>query len=59
LGVAQFERSKYVLNHFIRNDKLKMEALIEIDGVTIHLAEESKYLGVTFDQNLKYRAHIE
>jgi len=56
---AQFERSKYVLIHFTGNGKLKTEAPIEIDGVTIHPAEEAKYLGVTFDKKLKYRAHIE
>src|SRR5271169_2442791 len=54
---AQFERSKYVLIHFTTNGKLKTEAPIEIDGVTIHPAEEAKYLGVTFDKKLKYRAH--
>jgi ribonuclease HI len=54
---AQFEKSKYVLIHFTRSKNINTEATITIDGTTIAPATEARYLGVTFDQALKYRTH--
>ena len=56
---AQFEKSKYVLIHFTRNTSIRVEATITIDRTTIHPSREAKYLGVTFDQKLKFRSHVE
>ena len=36
-----------------------MEATVTIGGATIQPSPEAKYLGVTFDQKLKFRTHIE
>ena len=56
---AQFEKSKYVLIHFTRNTSIRVEATITIDRTTIRPSREAKYLGVTFDQKLKFRSHVE
>lgn len=56
---AQFEKSKYVLIHFTRNKATNTDASITVDGITIHPADEAKYLGVIFDNDLKYRAHVD
>ena len=56
---AQFEKSKYVLIHFTRNRSTQVEATVTVGGTTIHPSSEAKYLGVTFDQKLKFRSHIE
>ena len=53
---AQFEKSKYILIHFTRSKSINTEATLTIDGITIAPAAEARYLGVTFDQTLKYRA---
>src|SRR5437762_7673861 len=56
---AQFEKSKYVLIHFTRNRSTQVEATVTVGGTTIHPSSEAKYLGVTFDQKLKFPSHIE
>ena len=53
---AQFEKSKYVLVHFTRNHRQSTEASIVMNEITINPANEVKYLGVTFDQNLKFKS---
>jgi len=55
---AQFEKSKYVLIHFTRNTAAQTKASVTISGTTIHPSTEGKYLGVTFDQKLKFKSHI-
>jgi len=55
---AQFEKSKYVLIHFTRNSAIKMEATVTIDGTRIQPSTEAKYLGVIFDQKLKFHTHV-
>jgi hypothetical protein len=54
---AQFEKSKYILIHFTRDKTINTEASLTVDGTTITPAVEARYLGVTFDQSLKYRTH--
>ena len=54
---AQFEKSKYVLIHFTRNPAAQVDATVTIDGTKIHPSPEAKYLGVTFDQKLKFHTH--
>jgi Reverse transcriptase (RNA-dependent DNA polymerase) len=56
---AQFEKSKYVLIHFTRTASAQMEASVTIAGTTIDPSPEAKYLGVIFDQKLKFRSHVE
>ena len=47
---AQFERSKYVLIHFMCNTRQATTATISLNGITIQLSTEAKHLGVIFDQ---------
>src|SRR5205814_446172 len=56
---AQFEKSKYILIHFTRNPPAKIEASVTIGGTKIQPSTKGKYLGVIFDQKLKFRDHIE
>src|SRR5437667_7435092 len=55
---AQFEKSKYVLIHFTRNSPEKAKASVTISGIKIEPSETAKYLGVTFDQKLKFHSHV-
>ncbi len=55
---AQFEKSKYVLIHFTRNHRQSTEAII-MNDITINLVNEAKYLGIIFDQNLKFKSHLD
>ena len=56
---AQFEQSKYVLIHFTRTTSAQVEAAVKINGITIQPSKEAKYLGVIFDQKLKFHSHID
>jgi Reverse transcriptase (RNA-dependent DNA polymerase) len=59
---AQFEQSKYVLIHFTRTTSAQVEAVeaaVKINGITIQPSKEAKYLGVIFDQRLKFHSHID
>ena len=56
---AQFEKSKYVLIHFTRNLSARTRASVKIAGTTITPSTEAKYLGVIFDQKLKFHSHLE
>jgi ribonuclease HI len=56
---AQFEKSKYMLIHFSRSASAKLEAAVTTEGTMIQPCSEAKYLGVTFDQKLKFRSHID
>src|SRR6202030_912991 len=56
---AQFEKTKYVLIHFTRNRNINTEAAIHMDGTIIPPSKEGKYLGVIFDQDLKFRVHTD
>ena len=55
---AQFKKSKYVLIHFTRNPSAKTEASVTINGTRIQPSTEGKYLGVIFDQKLKFHTHV-
>ena len=46
------------LIHFTRNSHCKAEASVTIDGTKIQPSPEAKYLGVIFDQKLKFRTHV-
>jgi ribonuclease HI len=53
---AQFEKTKYVLIHFTRNRNIDTKAAIRIEGTLIPPSNEGKYLGVIFDQHLKFES---
>ena len=55
---TQFEKSKYILIHFTRNSSVKTEASVIIDKTRIQPSTEGKYLGIIFDQKLKFHAHV-
>ena len=56
---AKFERSKYVLIHFTRNYNKPTTAPIQINEVTISASKEACYLGVIFDQQLRFHLHLQ
>jgi len=56
---AQFETSKYILVHYSRNHRQATKAAITINGTTIRPAKEARYLGVVFDQQLRFKAHVQ
>ena len=55
---VQFEPSKYVLVHFTRNHRLSTKAPITVGTTTIQPSTEARYLGVIFDQQLRYKSHL-
>jgi hypothetical protein len=55
---AQFEKTKYILIYFMRNQKTKTDVAICIEGMSIPPSKEAKYLGVVFDQELRFRSHV-
>ena len=56
---AQFEISKYIVVHYTRNRTRKTKASVTINGVTIKPSNEAKYLGVIFDQELRFKLHLQ
>jgi len=56
---AQFETSKYILVHFTRNPKRSAKASITINGFAVKASTEAKYLGVIFDQQLRFKTHLQ
>ena len=55
---AQFEPSKYVLVHFTRNRNQATDAPVLAGSTTINPSREAKYLGVIFDQELRFKSHL-
>jgi hypothetical protein len=45
--------------HFTRNKNLETNAEIVMPDITITPTKEARYLGVIFDQELKYKAHLQ
>jgi hypothetical protein len=56
---VQFETSKYILVHFIRNYNRTTNAAITIGNITIEPSDEAKYLGVIFDKELRFKTHLQ
>ena len=56
---AQFETSKYILVHYTRNRNKETKAPVTIDRTTIKPSSEAKYLGVIFDQELRFKSHLQ
>ena len=56
---VQFETSKYVLVHFTRNYRASTTAAITVGETVIKPSAEAKYLGVIFDNKLRYKCHIQ
>ena len=56
---AQFEPTKYSLIHFTRNTRVDVTAGIQVNGTTVTPSNEARYLGVIFDQKLKFHSHLE
>ena len=56
---AQFETSKYILVHYTRNRWRETKASVTANGITIEPSNEAKYLGVIFDQELRFKSHLQ
>lgn len=56
---VQFEPTKYVLVHYTRNRNQATDAAITIGGLTIKPSKEAKYLGVIFDQELRFKSQLQ
>ena len=56
---AQFEKSKYLLIHFTRDKKKTSSAPIIMADITIEAKDEARYLGVIFDKELRFKAHLQ
>jgi hypothetical protein len=56
---AQFERSKYVLVHFTRNHRKSTNSNVSVNGTTIAPSSKARYLGVIFDQQLRFKSHLQ
>ena len=56
---AQFEWSKYILVHFTHNRQQMTDASLKIDKIVIQPSKEARYLGVVFDQELRFKCHIQ
>ncbi len=56
---VQFEMSKYILVHFTRNYNQATNAAITIGKVIIEPSNEAKYLGVIFDEELRFKTHLQ
>ncbi len=47
-----------MLIHFTQNPSVKVEASVTINGTRIQPSTEGKYLGVIFDQKLKFHTYV-
>jgi hypothetical protein len=47
---TQFKISKYILIHYIHNRRVRSNASVTINEITIELSKKTKYLGIIFDQ---------
>jgi ribonuclease HI len=56
---VKFEKSKYILVHFTRNNTQRTTSPVTVGEVTIQPSNEARYLGVIFDRKLKYQSHIQ
>jgi hypothetical protein len=57
---AQFEKSKYLLVHFHRNNnRVKDTSPITMADITIKPSSEARYLGVILDQKLRFHSHLQ
>src|SRR5271169_7105374 len=56
---VQFEISKYMLVHFTCNQRMETKASVTVNGITVEPSSEAKYLGVIFDQELRFKSHLQ
>ena len=56
---VQFEHDKSVLIHFTANKRRSTDATITVAEITIKPSKDARYLGVTFDQSLKFDKHLQ
>jgi Reverse transcriptase (RNA-dependent DNA polymerase) len=57
---AQFEESKYMMVHFTRNKRQETKAKLQtVSAGKLKPMTEARYLGVTFDKELRFKAHIQ
>lgn len=56
---TQFETSKYISIHYTHNRMIETKASITINRITIESSNEVKYLGVIFDQELRFNSHLQ
>ena len=55
---ARFETTKYLLNHFTRKRK-PTTATIRVGNVIVSPSENTRYLGVVFDKQLRFKNHLQ
>lgn len=48
-----------MLVYFTLGRKVSTEAPVIVGETTIQPVKKAKYLGITFDQNLKYKMHLD
>ena len=54
----RFSVSKTECVHFTKQRGIFMEPDIKVDGTSIKVADEAKFLGLVFDRRLTFRAHV-
>ena len=54
----RFSVSKTECVHFTNQTGVFMEPDIKVDGTSIKVADEAKFLGLVFDRRLTFRAHV-
>ena len=54
----RFSVSKTECVHFTNQRGVFMEPDIKVDGTSIKVADEAKFLGLVFDRRLTFRAHV-
>jgi ribonuclease HI len=56
---VQFEPTKYVLVHYTRNRRQATNTAIRVGDITVKPSSEAKYLGVIFDQELRFKSQLQ
>jgi ribonuclease HI len=63
LHACQFDINKFILVHFLSKQatytKADQDIPLQIGDVLVHPSDTAKYLGVTLDKHLNWRAHVD
>jgi len=55
----RFSRTKTVCMHFCNKRSLHLDPELKLNNIPIPVVEQTKFLGVIFDNKLNYKAHID